>query len=613
MIVGKSLYPIGTSFSSVLNMQDRMENLQVQLSTGKKAHSLSELGNDRNFDMTIRSRQSRIEAFQSNISMVNLRLDFLSNSMERLDEIEADSRGTVASGGIGSQGSNMITTKTLASARLDEVMVLLNSEINGRYLFGGSFSDTPPVASFSEIMDGEGGRDGFKTVVNERKLADAGVDGKGRLVNSTLPASTSSIFGGGVDGSELLNDAEIGFADGETFSLSGGGFAPVNIAFTNVGGATTGALLDIGVADVNAFVAEINSQAGATIAAVENGEIVITANDLTNSIVTGGTATTGLADVDARLDTVSLSEDGAHPFGYKLSTLSSSSGAVSLTSPAGDPAALSVQFTANPSSDETISIGLTLPDGENHIIEFKAVNGVPANAGEFQIGIDENATAANFSQAISDELSRISTIELEASSTYAAADNFFNAQGDDVLRVDGPPFDSATSYKNATSSDTVFWYTGEDTSNARQSVVGRIDETTKVNYGVQANETGFVDLVRALSALSVEDYPSGDTSANDRFSEMASKQLTRLAESNNTKAGSIELISLELGIAKSSLGSAKERHTNYSVQLTNMLAEIEEAPIEEVAMELLSLQTRLQASYQTMSAVSQLTLVNFIK
>ncbi len=594
-------------------MQARMEKLQVQLATGRKSQTLSQLGNDRSFDMTIRSRQSRIEAFQSNINIVNLRLDFLSNTMERLDELEAESRGSVASGGIGSNDSNMITTQTLANSRLDELITLLNTEINGRYLFGGGFSDAPPVASFSAILDGEGGRDGFKTIVGERKLADAGVDGKGRLINSTLPATTSSSFGGAVDGSELLSDAEIGFANGETFTLSGGGFAPINIAFTNSGGATSGASLDIGVANIDDFVAEINAQAGANIASVENGEIIIVANNLIDPITTGGTATTGMSSANPSLDIVAIKEDGAHPFGFKLSTLSSTSSAVSLTSPNGTPSSLEVQFTGTLTSGETINIGLTLPDGESHTIEFKAVSGVPSAAGEFQIDADVNITAANFSQAINDELLRLKNTILEASSTYAAADNFFNAQGDDIMRVDGPPFDSATALIAATPANTVDWYVGEDSANARQSVRGRVDESTTVNYGVQANETGILDLVRALAALSVEDYPAGDSSANDRFNEMTSKQLTRLAESNNSKAGSIELISLELGIAKATSGNAKERHVNYQVQLANMLAEIEEAPIEEVAMELLSLQTRLQASYQTMSVVSQLTLVNFIK
>ena len=338
MIVGKSLFPLGPAFASINNMQNRMETLQVQLATGKRAHSLSELGGDRTIDMTIRARQGCIEAFQSNIQMVNLRLDFLSNALVRLDEVEADSRGAVASGGIG-DGFSMVNAQTLANGRLDEVITLLNSEVNGRYLLGGGLTDAPPVASLSAILDGEGGRDGFRTIVGERKATDAGADGRGRLTIATMPATTSSVFGGAVDGSELLSDAEIGFADTETFTLSGGGFGAVSISFTNVGGATTGPVLDINSADVNALVAEINSQAGATIASVNGGEIVIVGQDLVNPIVIGGASATGTVDSKPGVDRGALAEGGIDAFGDKMGSGSGRSGAVSATPPTATPTA----------------------------------------------------------------------------------------------------------------------------------------------------------------------------------------------------------------------------------------------------------------------------------
>jgi hypothetical protein len=43
-----------------------------------------------------------------------------------------------------------------------------------------------------------------------------------------------------------------------------------------------------------------------------------------------------------------------------------------------------------------------------------------------------------------------------------------------------------------------------------------------------------------------------------------------------------------------------------------MLEEIEGVSIEEVALELLALKTRLEASYTTTAAVSQLSLVNYL-
>ena len=92
-----------------------------------------------------------------------------------------------------------------------------------------------------------------------------------------------------------------------------------------------------------------------------------------------------------------------------------------------------------------------------------------------------------------------------------------------------------------------------------------------------------------------------------------SMQSERLSESKNSEPGSIELITLELGQARAAIGNAKDRHTAYKAQLDTMLADIEQVSIEEVAMELLALKTRLEASYTTMSAMSQLSLVNYLR
>jgi flagellin len=138
------------------------------------------------------------------------------------------------------------------------------------------------------------------TVAETSVSAQATVTGNVN-VGADVAATTSSSLGGAVAGSELLNDGEIGLADGDTLTITGAGFDPVSITFATAGTSTTGSTLSIGTADVDDLIAEINSQAGATIAALSGGEIVLTADDTTNSIDVGGAAATtlGFADADA--------------------------------------------------------------------------------------------------------------------------------------------------------------------------------------------------------------------------------------------------------------------------------------------------------------------------
>ncbi len=70
---------------------------------------------------------------------------------------------------------------------------------------------------------------------------------------------------------------------------------------------------------------------------------------------------------------------------------------------------------------------------------------------------------------------------------------------------------------------------------------------------------------------------------------------------------------MELGVVRNTMGSYNDLNNGYANQVETVISSLEDAPIEEVAMKIQSLQVRLQASYQTMSIVSQLSLVNFIR
>lgn len=498
MIINKTAIGTPPGYASINRLQQRIEELQVQLGTGQRTQTLSGLGSQRMFDIALRARLSGIEAYQHNVTTATLRLDLMDTAVSRLDTLEAEARTSASPGGYGTGNINMINLPVLSKTRLDEVLSLLNTDVAGRYLFAGGKTDTRPVAGVNAILDGEAGRAGFRTISGERLLADRGADDLGRL---TL--------------------------------------------------GRTGAVVD-------------------------------------------------------------LAEDGAHPFGYKLSTLSTDSTAITLTAPAGAPAALAVEFTGQPVAGQRVTLGLTLPDGTEAGITMVAVTGTPTKAGEFQIAATPDDTAANFEASLSGALAGLTGSKLVVASSFAAADNFFNGQGQQVMRVDGPPFESATALVVADPNTTVTWYRGEDSASARDTVKVKVDDGTAARYGVQANEFGFLQLVRSLAVSSTQNFSAADATARDRFDAVARGQSDRLAESENNAVGSIEAVTMELGIARSVIGAASERHDAYAYQLETRLAGIENVNPEEVASELLALKVRLEASYMTMSMVSQLSLVNYL-
>lgn len=687
MIVNKSMFPLQTGFGVISKMQDRFATLQMQLGTGEKASKLSDMARDLPMSLSVRSRLARIDGFSANIDTVNLRLSFLDKTMSRFDQMEAEARNSAIQGQYGTNNINMATLPGLSHARLDEMVTLLNSDIAGRYLFGGSNTDKAPLPTTDVLMNGQSGEAGFTAVASERKLADAGTSGMGR---------------------------------------------------------------------------------------VETGIDILTPNIVT------------------------LGEDGVHPFGFKVSTVSTTSGAVSVTQPAPGtpPQGQQVSFTFDNTGDQiqegrTISIGLTMPDGTQTQIVMKAVTAENATgtSNEFIIGEDADETAENFRLALDGRLKEVAKTELAGASTFTAAQNFFNAPGEPVLRVDGNPA-TATSLRVAGDADTVMWYGGQSPSvvaanlgrldiashavtdpvtndvthsvtltqkqpvsaqhgftvsaaasapganmavssvagppasvavqfdglpaaneqveitlsepgpngaqrkvvltavtgpaqagqftigadeaetaanfakalttlvtdaaiaaegNPRQSVSAQVDDTTRVNYGLQANESGFLRLMRTMAAMSIQTYPTEENvrasrepmrlaamelpegalrekaladyeaavkadmrEATGRFDAMAMRQQAEMSEAHNPERGSIEIVAMELGVALSTLDNASRRHTNYKAQLDNLLSDIETVNKEDVAMEILALQTRLQASYQATAMVSKLSIVNFL-
>jgi len=500
-VVNRTMYPVQTGMSLISRMETQFASLQTQLATGNKANNLAELGSDRYFDLSIRARMSRLDGYSSNITMVNTRLDMFDQVTTQLDKVESDARSLMTPSAYGTDNINFGTVPSQARNTLDEVVQALNTDVNNRYLFGGSVTDRKPVAETSELIDGANGKAGFAQVASERQQADVGADGLGRLTLATV-------------------------------------LGP---------------------------------------------------------------------------DTVTLSEDGATPFGFKLSTVTASSAAISVTQPGGTaPQSLSLQFTGQPAEGDSVSIGLTLPDGTADGVTLKAVTGTPG-AGEFQIGADADATAANFKAALAASLGTEGKTTLVAASNNAAADNFFNGQGQPVMRVGGPDFAHATTLVTADPTTTVMWYSGGDSTDPRATIQARVDDTQTVNYGAQANESGTLNLVRAMAVLSIQNFSTSDPTSEARFDAVANRNLDRLSETHNSEAGSIERLGIELNDAKVSISDVSARHDNYNSQLQGMLSDIETVPDEQVAMQVLALQTRLQASFQATSLISQLSLVNYIK
>lgn len=489
----------GANIQSLVNLRAQLDNLQRQLSSGKKATTYAGLGLGRGVSVSLRSQVSAISAFDETIGNVETRIGVAQLSLSRMFDLGNNLKTTMAQGNSGGGTLGATTVQQTASISLDEMIGLLNSQAGDRYMFSGRDTDKPAVESYDQLLNGDGTRAGLKQIISERNQADLGANGLGRLT---------------------LSSPSVG--------------------------------------------------------------------------------------------TVALTEDTT-TFGMKMASVTSTLSNTTVTGPAGTPPELSVDFTGgNPSPGDAITVRFTQPDGSTQNMTLTATTADPPGENGFTIGVNASDTAGKFQTAMNSALGTLAATQLTASSAVQASNEFFDADvNNPPLRVDGPPFDSATGLVAGTASNSVIWYTGEVASDpARSSSTARIDPSLTVNYGMRANEDGFRSLLQGMATMAAVTVPND---ANTSALSSAFNQRVATSLNGNTGGQNISQIQTDLAAAQVSLDTAKTRHLQQSSTLSGFLDQIEGVSTEEVGVQILTLQTRLQASMQVTAMLYQTSLVNYMK
>ncbi len=761
----------------------------MQLGNGQKSQTLGGMGRDLPLSLSVRSRLDKMEGYSGNIDILDLRLSFLDKTISRFDKIEGEARTSINLGDYGTNDINMSTIPGLSYGRLDEIITMLNEDVAGRYLFGGNVTDKPPVKETEALLNGEGGRLGYKQILSNRLKADQGADMMGRLV---LPPYAG---GGVVTLGEDGPTHPFGFKL-STISTTG----EPEIAVTQ----PTGSPSELSVTFTDEPMPGDVVTFGLTLPDGTETQITLTATaDETPApgmFYIGSTGRLVLPPYVAGSGAVTLQENGpTSPFGSKLSSISTTGApAIEVTQSTGSPSEMSVNFTGEPVAGNAVTFDLTQPDGTTTQITLTATTDDPAPPGTFTINADHdimasnfqaaleaslkpndnNIMAGNFQAALEASLKQKAGGELAAASTYAAANDFFAADGVPQVVVGTP--ETATALTDADPSKVVFWYDGQtsdiqaeglgrtnistatdtvtlartvptrteqgfqslslsssaagitiDSTNPdsvsaqfttaptagdmvtvdlvqpdgttrsfslkavngparpgeftigtgpnaindtaasfgaalkdgmtnvsrvaegdpRANVTARVDDSTEAKYGIQANESGLLKLLRTQAAMTVTTYPTeavvrekpeieqirldamaltdetartaklaeyeaavtqGYRQSRELFDGMAVRQQGAMSGAHDPEPGSIERIAMDLSIAQVASHNAAERHANYGTQLENLLSDVETVPDEQTAMEILKVQTQLQASYQVTAMVAKLSLVNYM-
>ncbi|MEJ8474838.1 flagellar protein [Roseibium algae] len=494
----------------VTSLSKMMVEKTTQLASEKSSTTFGGLGNNRLLDLELTQRVGQIDAYKETIIQANLHMETLNLTLERLEDLRIDAKAAINSNDFVLQSDGQTRSQETAKVLLHEAVNLLNTEVAGYYLYGGKDAFTDPVAAVEDILEGAGGKDGLKQVMNEFYQANLGANNNGRL-----------------DVSALTTNLTLGVPTDSTFTIA---------------------------------------------------------------------------------------EDGAHDFGFDISSVTSGLSNVAITGPTGtDPDSFDVQFTGQPVLGDEISFEFTLPPGhtETFKLDLKATS--EGGEGAFAIGADLAETAENLRVKISEELEKEAQTSLKAISDEWAADNFFDTFGGaEPMRVDGPPFDTSTTLISGAAT-TVAWYVGENspTTDARNDKSAIVDNNLEVNYGARANENGLKDIVKSLATFISADFSAATDNDKLYYSSSAASMRAILQPEGADQSGIVD-ITTDVAIAYRAVKNSDDRHDQMRSSYLTTVDEIEGVDKELLAAEILQLQTNIEASYRASSIVYNLSIVDYL-
>src|SRR4029450_13552604 len=533
---GRTSY-IGTS---ILNIRKQLDDLTQQLASGRVSTTYAGQGANRGFALSLRAQVSGINSYADTATNVNTRLNVVNLALQGLSDIGTSVKKAASTSTIVLNDNGQTSGQITAQAAFSNAVSLLNSQTGDRYRFSGRATDTAATVSADVMLDGVGTQAGLKQLINERRQADQGVSNMAHLTVSSPPLTTT-----------VTSLAE----DGSSFGLK---LASISSSLTGAtvtqpAGTPPAVTVDLGAVDPNdgeKVTFNFNLPDGTT------ESIVLTATTKnpppTASFLIGADPAPPTTNLQAALtssvqtlsDTalVAASAIAASDNFFKPSATVTGT---AVNNQAATPAPIT-GATLLSGAAGTDSLAASFAAGDTITVNGTPITFVASGATGNQLNITDNVqtllakidsiTGATTPSTVTGgaiALHGADGASLTVSSSNAAA---FAALGFSApasanpapLRVNGPPFATATNLVGGTSANTVSWYTGEvGTDSPRGTAVARIGQSLTGQYGAGAHEQAL-----RYQSQNIAVYSAVTTNANNPNSKAQVNALQQRVAAN---------------------------------------------------------------------------------
>jgi flagellar hook-associated protein 3 FlgL len=621
MAINGIIGPGGSLFGqAVQNLNNQLTNLSTQLATGEKSSTYSGMGVNEGFAVAARSQLAAISAFTDTITNVNTTISAANTALQSLTTISGQVQSDAASTPQNLNSTGQTIAQQNALTELSSIVGILNTQVGDRFIFSGSAIHTPAVADVNTILNGNGTQAGLKQVIAERAQAD-GTTGLGRLVISQPTATSVSV-------AEDVAGSPFGLKLGSvTSSLTGA-------TVSGPSGSPAGISIALGATNPNPgdqVSITFNLPDGTT------DSVQLTASNSTplpsGSFAIGATPAATAANLNAALNTAigklantSLVAASAVEAGHDFFDPAGTAAGSVANNQAAPPAPIT-GATALSGAAGTDSLSAGFAPGDTITVNGTQITFVASGATGNQLNVTDSVqtllskidsiTGTSTPSAIDGGVITLHTddaasLSVTSSKPAALASLGFGPTVTAVqppLRVSGSPLSSATSLVNG-SANTVAWYTGNSSPSPRASSTARIDSSITVQYGAQANEQAIRSQLEGVAVFAAVSTPP--TGANSAAQVAALSQRTAADLTPQPGQQTISDIQTDFAAAQTMMKEAGSRQSQTQSILQNIVDQTETVTPEQVASEILTLQTTLSASYQATSMLAGLTLTKFL-
>jgi flagellar hook-associated protein 3 FlgL len=608
---------------AILNLNNQMTNLSTQLATGEKSTSYAGMGSNEGFAIAARSQLANISAFTDTISNVGTQISAANTALQALSSIGSQVQSAAAATPTTLDSTGQTIGQENASAELTSMVGILNTPAGDRYMFSGTATGTPATVPVDEMLNGTATQAGLKTLISERAQAD-GTTGTGRL-SITQPTTTSVSVAEDAAGSPfgLKLSTVTSTLTGATVTGPTGSPAAISVAL----GATNpnpGDKISFTFNQPDGTTTSVQLTASSS-SPPPSGSFTIGSSPA----VTAANLNTALNTAIGTVANTTLVAASAIAAGNDFFDTSSTATGNNVVSNQATPPTAITGATALSGTPGTDSLNPGFAAGDTITVNGTPITFVTSGATGNEVNVTDSVqtllskidsiTGTSTPSTIDGGKVEINTDDAASLSITSNPPAALQALGftsstvtapQPPLRVSGTPLSAATSLVNG-SANTVSWYTGNSgPGSALSSATAQIDSGITIQYGAQANESAIRSQLQSLAVYSAFTTPATGTNSAAQIAALSQSIATNLTPQPGQQT--IEEIQSQFAAAQTVMTDTSARQAQSQTMLQNMVTNTETVSTQTVASEILALQTDLQASYQTTSMLSQLTLTKYL-